>query len=157
MIGLLVSAALIAASGQYQGLVGDIEDTRRRLAALRSGETEARSRAEEAAAPVTLHTSNDFQRAVRTEIVALLRDPGSAQFRNVRQSPTSIGGAKFCGELNSRNGFGGYTGYVRFLAFAAPSGRMSVELDNQDGMVGAYFNASWNQNCSSQGGVPVSL
>lgn len=42
-----------------------------------------------------------------------LRDPGSAKFRNVRVGPylnTKI----VCGYVNSRNGFGGMTGYQRF-------------------------------------------
>lgn len=153
MIGFIVGAALIAAPGYHQDQMSDYGSLRRRMAELASGEYAARARAAEAAAPVVLQTDQDFQAAARDEITNSLRDPESAQFRNVRQSPTTIGGAKFCGELNSRNSFGGYTGYIRFLAFAAPSGRTSVELDNQDGMVAAYFDASWNQNCG--GGVAV--
>lgn len=38
-----------------------------------------------------------------------LRDPSSAQFRNVR-----VNGIFVCGEVNGKNGFGAYNGFVRF-------------------------------------------
>lgn len=47
-----------------------------------------------------------------------LRDPGSAQFKNVFVfRPASAGGAPqaVCGEVNSKNGFGGYGGYTLFV------------------------------------------
>jgi len=43
-----------------------------------------------------------------------LRDPSSAQFKNVR-----LYGSWVCGEVNSKNGFGGYAGYERFSVDAA--------------------------------------
>lgn len=44
-----------------------------------------------------------------------LRDPGSADFRNSRFY--SGGSAPVvCGEVNSKNGFGGYSGFQRFIA-----------------------------------------
>lgn len=48
-----------------------------------------------------------------------LRDPDSAQFRNVK-----MGGRAdlplVCGEVNSKNGFGGYTGFQRFVSGGRP-------------------------------------
>lgn len=43
-----------------------------------------------------------------------LRDPESAQFRNLRvkEKPS---GAIVCGEVNAKNGFGGYEGFERFV------------------------------------------
>jgi hypothetical protein len=41
-----------------------------------------------------------------------LRDPESAQFRNER---IGAGGA-LCGEVNSKNGSGGYSGFTRFIS-----------------------------------------
>jgi hypothetical protein len=48
-------------------------------------------------------------------IKARLRDPGSADFRNSR---FYSGGTApvVCGEVNSKNGFGGYSGFQRFIA-----------------------------------------
>lgn len=41
---------------------------------------------------------------------ALLKDPASAQFREVRQ-----GGPLVCGEINGRNTYGAYSGFTRFV------------------------------------------
>lgn len=47
---------------------------------------------------------------VRRVLEMQLRDPSSLLLRNVRKAAN--GG--ICGELNARNGFGGYTGFQRF-------------------------------------------
>jgi hypothetical protein len=48
-------------------------------------------------------------------ISAPLRDPGSAQFRNVAYHPANgPWPAGVCGEVNAKNGFGGYVGFHRF-------------------------------------------
>jgi hypothetical protein len=54
------------------------------------------------------------QRGVR----GMLRDPDSARFRNVRlsQKIADIPDPVVCGEVNAKNGFGGYTGYGRFFS-----------------------------------------
>jgi hypothetical protein len=50
-----------------------------------------------------------------------LKDPESAKFRNVRSVPfMGIGedvGDVFCGEVNARNAFGGYSGFSDFAVF----------------------------------------
>lgn len=56
-----------------------------------------------------------------------LRDPGSAQFRNVRRmsmtpqtEPSGFDGPHiYCGEINAKNAFGGYTGFRKFHAFGS--------------------------------------
>lgn len=45
---------------------------------------------------------------------ASLRDPGSAQFRNVK-SVTNGRGTAVCGEINGKNAFGGYAGFQDFV------------------------------------------
>lgn len=44
-----------------------------------------------------------------------LRDPSSAQFRNVRVVPFGQGSV-ICGEVNGKNAYGGYVGFVPFAA-----------------------------------------
>lgn len=56
-------------------------------------------------------TADQARAAVRAE----LRDPASAQFRNVR----ARSGGGFCGEVNSKNGFGGMTGFAIFSVDAS--------------------------------------
>jgi hypothetical protein len=54
---------------------------------------------------------------------AQLKDPGSAQFRNVTAThPDSVSLPVICGEVNARNGYGGYVGFVPFL-YDANSGK----------------------------------
>lgn len=50
---------------------------------------------------------------LKLKITEQLRDPSSAQFRNLR-----LNSAKdfLCGEVNGTNGFGGYYGFVEFAA-----------------------------------------
>lgn len=48
---------------------------------------------------------------LRKPMVDGLKDPDSAQFRN--QFP---GRQSLCGEINARNGLGGYTGFSRFIS-----------------------------------------
>ena len=44
-------------------------------------------------------------------VTAKLKDPGSAQFRNVKQLREGV----VCGEVNSKNTYGGYAGFSRFV------------------------------------------
>ena len=49
-----------------------------------------------------------------------LKDPMSAQFRNVRMVPYGPGSV-ICGEVNGKNSYGGYVGFKRFVASASQS------------------------------------
>lgn len=51
-------------------------------------------------------------REQRTFIADKLRDPASTQFRNERIGKFGT----LCGELNSKNGSGGYAGFGRFMS-----------------------------------------
>lgn len=43
-------------------------------------------------------------------VASKLKDPGSAQFRNVRKGTYG----RICGEVNGKNSYGGYTGFSNF-------------------------------------------
>jgi len=62
----------------------------------------------------------------------ILKDPDSADIRNHNGN---------CGEVNSKNGFGGYTGYKRFIACTAI---VAIEGENMDS---DEFQKAWNQIC----------
>lgn len=47
--------------------------------------------------------------AAQEKVRELLRDPESARFKNISRH-----GDVVCGEVNSRNGFGGYAGFADF-------------------------------------------
>ena len=61
-----------------------------------------------------------------------LKDPDSADIRNHRGN---------CGEVNSKNGFGGYTGFKRFIASSAI---VAIEGENMDS---DEFQKAWDQVC----------
>jgi hypothetical protein len=58
--------------------------------------------------------------AVKAQVRLTLRDPDSAQFRNIRvvrlePTTTTRGVTQVCGEVNAKNGFGGYNGFLGFV------------------------------------------
>ena len=56
--------------------------------------------------------SLDEQKALFGALSGILRDPSSAQVRKLRRTSDSKYGV--CGEVNSKNGFGGYVGFAPF-------------------------------------------
>ncbi len=59
------------------------------------------------------------ERPYQVAVKAKLSDPESAQFQNVKSSGN---GSKFCGQVNSKNRAGGYSGWKSFIAFDLPEG-----------------------------------
>ena len=55
-----------------------------------------------------------FEKA-KEAIASKLKDPGSAQFRNVKLK-LYIDKPVVCGEVNAKNSYGGYVGFKRFIA-----------------------------------------
>ena len=70
-------------------------------------------------------------------IKAKLKDPSSAEFRN---QFIGIKGAP-CGEVNSKNSFGGFTGFQRYIV----AGK-DMAVTAQD-MAPGEFETSWSQIC----------
>lgn len=74
-------------------------------------------------------------------IRAKLRDPDSAEFRDVRfysGGPTPV----VCGEVNSKNGFGGYSGFQRFIASGEKLAFLQSEMTSP-----AEMNEAWKTMC----------
>lgn len=74
-------------------------------------------------------------------IKGLLRDPDSAQFRNVYVS-RSLGAPLVCGEVNARNGLGGYDGFRRFVS---AGDQQAIEGSN---MASPEMDKLWSQACA---------
>lgn len=72
------------------------------------------------------------ERAVKNE----LKDPLSAQFKNVYANYTEKFGVVACGQVNAKNELGGFTGYRRFVS----AGR-SVILEGRDNISDAWEGA----------------
>lgn len=74
-------------------------------------------------------------------IKAKLRDPDSAQFRNVAFH--SSGGVPVaCGEVNANNGFGGKAGYERFIAAGTSLAVLESEMTSS-----SELDTVWNRFC----------
>jgi hypothetical protein len=78
------------------------------------------------------------------QVRAILRDPTSAEFTNVIRHPPMNGkGAVVCGYVNAKNGFGGMTGPVRFLAGS------TTLIDNDPSETGQQvFEGVWGGLCN---------
>lgn len=59
-----------------------------------------------------------FMTSAKKAIAEQLKDPDSAQFKNLRVVQFASG-ALVCGEVNAKNSFGGYSGFQRFIANAS--------------------------------------
>lgn len=71
---------------------------------------------------------------------AKLKDPASAQFRKVYFHQGADGIPMTCGEVNSKNSFGGYGGYQKFISGGKPE---LTFLEEE----AADFAAVWNRFC----------
>ena len=65
-------------------------------------------------------------------LMNFLKDPDSAEVRNQNGN---------CGEVNSKNGFGGYTGFKRYIASPTV---VAIEGEN---MSSSEFQSAWNKVC----------
>jgi hypothetical protein len=90
-------------------------------------------------------TSEQAVEDMKKSVARSLKDPTSAQFRNVRLVPY-INGKVLCGEVNGKNSYGGYSG---FTAFVAGTNQSSL-YDRQAGYpaIEAASNAGLTAACS---------
>jgi len=107
-------------------------------------EEQERIEAEREAAKLAEKERRDREREARDRAIAMevdakialknfLKDPDSAQIRNQHG---------FCGEVNSKNSFGGYTGFKRFIASSA-----IVAIDGEN-MESSEFQTVWEKFCT---------
>lgn len=73
-----------------------------------------------------------------------LKDPASAKFEDVFFSKSG-GSPVACGRVNSKNGFGGYTGFQRFVAAGEVVGFLEEEAGPGE------FASLWDRMCSRKG------
>ncbi|EPF72546.1 hypothetical protein GCM10025882_31720 [Acinetobacter gyllenbergii] len=64
----------------------------------------------------------------------ILKDPDSAKFQNMKG---------LCGEVNSKNGFGVYSGYVRFIG----TPELTIIEGESSQVDQATFNEVWSKMC----------
>ena len=79
-------------------------------------------------------TEIKMQRMAKEFVLANLKDPESAQFRNQKG---------LCGEVNAKNSFGGRSGFVKFIAAKKDLVFMEDDPDLERGA----FQKAWDQFC----------
>ena len=84
-------------------------------------------------------------------IADTLKDPASAQFRNVRLVQY-LDGAVICGEINGKNSYGGYVGFRDFVG-GTNSGSMRYEGKYAD--INAASNTGIDTACSGKPYTPT--
>lgn len=50
----------------------------------------------------------------QNDVKQLMKDPDSTNFRNVREITNTLGNKVLCGQINSKNSYGGYVGFMPF-------------------------------------------
>jgi len=102
-------------------------------AALGGCQTDGQPNAYEAAYPPASYTEfRDLTPAEKallaTGLKSKLKDPDSAQFKwtKITRSAGAEGRVYYCGMVNAKNGYGGYTGFGPFWAwvYASPRGEL---------------------------------
>ncbi len=126
-----------------------------RMRNIASGAYAACVEAQRARTPPVNWTPTRIRAAARQAVTNKLRDPSSAQFRNVRRIEHSNGSTMFCGEVNGRNAYGGMSGFQRFEAGVDRTGDASALIDGGEELNAAYFEGAWNQFCGRIAGTPV--
>lgn len=74
--------------------------------------------------------SNNVEKAVKQQ----LKDPDSAQFQNVKG---------YCGEVNSKNSYGGYVGFKRYISIDG-----EVLLEDSENVDPETFAIIWEAHCT---------
>ncbi|CAG4924593.1 zinc-ribbon domain-containing protein [Paraburkholderia saeva] len=80
---------------------------------------------------------------VKDAVKARLKDPDSAMFKNVFFSRGKDNIPMTCGQVNSKNSFGGFVGFQRFIS-GGSSDLTFLETEVSD------FHKSWQRFCSSR-------
>jgi hypothetical protein len=85
-------------------------------------------------------TDLDMRVGAQQAIKGKLRDPDSAQFSNLRVS-SKAGMDIVCGEVNSKNGFGGMGGKQQFISNGATLAFLQEEVED------GSWPEVWNKYC----------
>jgi len=114
---------------------------------------------EQAAAPVaekskpTRNLSKPARPATKAELAKLrvkvgeeLKDGDSAKYKDVRIVVSEDGTKNACGYVNSKNSYGGYTGFSKFVAIGLEFPMFETERDKETGV---FESVTWKKFCTS--------
>lgn len=126
--------------------------------------------ASESQASAPSEAKDSMDQRVRDAVLAKLRDPDSAKFRNVRKLGILGEGvpdspAVYCGEVNTKNAMGGYTGFVHFAVMplgedghtSTRSDPVSIADETDPASPMAYMSFCQDEKGRDQAGQPVNF
>ena len=111
VVCLLISLGALTSCGKSKQQLA--EEAKQREAAVRMEAERKKAEEERLQAQAEERQRNEKINKYREQVVGILKDPSSAQFRNLRLV-TGEGGEALCGEINGKNSYGGYIGFVPF-------------------------------------------
>lgn len=85
--------------------------------------------------------SLDEQKALFAGLSEHFRDPVSMQVRNLRRTTGNKYGV--CGEVNAKNGFGGYDGFIPFAGALAGDRTVIEVFSSPEGPLSEYEKKEW--------------
>lgn len=90
------------------------------------------------------HDDDAYFATAEAGVKTKLKDPESAQFRNLVVHDVKNGSALICGQVNAKNAFGGYVGFRNFFALGDVAQISSGEGDTSFDVLFLHFcgNAS---------------
>lgn len=84
---------------------------------------------------LTMMGCSDQQENSTKEVVkSSLKDPQSAQFQNV---------SGYCGEVNSKNSYGGYGGFKKYIVVD-----QTILMEDSEGVDPSIFSIIWQAHCT---------
>lgn len=99
-------------------------------------------------APTLAQTQNEDAELIEKskELVRReLKDPSSAEFKDIYVASTPKGGKKACGWVNAKNSYGGYVGFQRFISNGTDY--TSMDKESPFNLV-MPFDQLWTAFCS---------
>jgi len=90
----------------------------------------------------------DLRIAAEANLKALLKDADAAKLRNIFLSRIEGGNLLLCGQVNSKNTFGAYTGFRRFIASPNSDAPTLVEGETS-GLSRSQFQQAYSSVCTN--------
>ena len=83
---------------------------------------------------------------LQREVAEQLRDPPTVRFRHIHIAHGADGKDRVCGDVNSRNAFAGYSGFLPFVSDILPDKRAGFPFIGTDwaGRTGRSRGLRWN-------------
>lgn len=90
----------------------------------------------------------DLRIAAEANLKALLKDADAAKLRNIFLARIEGGNLLLCGQVNSKNAFGAYTGFKRFIASPNSDAPTLVEGEGS-GLSRSQFQQAYSSVCTN--------